>query len=364
MPETYFVVPADIHNKLVLKAYMHRGYDRKESQDAVRLAESASSHGIRTHNAIKALHLDLLFGSKTGGCVPKAEIEEIPSKYKAVKIWNANRKLGQATAYRAMTKCMKLADRYGVGMVVVDNAFHYLWGGGYVIDAANKGYLAWTGCTSTLAEVVPFMGKKPTMGTDPHSWGFPTTEAVGFPIVMDFATSTIAMGRIQQFRREKKPLPPGAAVDADGNPTTDAEKAVSLLPFGGHKGYGLGLVDELYAAFTGGSLPTIRGIYKADDEKHTTNFFFQIVRPDALSCGKFGKGRSQAENVKMVLQDILGHGNDACKLPGQPEAEAMALTKKHGGLLFTSAEMDAFNEISAECGARAWNKAKFPQITI
>ncbi len=43
------------------------------------------------------------------------------------------------------------------------------------------------------------------------------------------------MGRVQQLRRENKPLPPGAAVDAEGNPTDDPHKAQWLLPFGAHK---------------------------------------------------------------------------------------------------------------------------------
>ena len=45
--------------------------------------ELAAWHGIKTHNAIKALHLDELFGSKAGGCKPGATIEKLPSKYKA-----------------------------------------------------------------------------------------------------------------------------------------------------------------------------------------------------------------------------------------------------------------------------------------
>ena len=99
----------------------------------------------------------------------------------------------------------------------VDNAFHYLWGGGYVIDAAKKGYIAYTACTAALAEVVPFGGKFPTLGTNPHSWGFPTTDEIGYPICIDWATSIVAMGRIQQFIREAKPVPAGWGVDENGN---------------------------------------------------------------------------------------------------------------------------------------------------
>jgi L-2-hydroxycarboxylate dehydrogenase (NAD+) len=365
MSDTYYIVPEKTHNHLVEVAYRHRGYAADEAADAARFCASASTHGIRTHNAIKALHLDHLFGSGAGGCVPGAQIREIPTKFKAARVWDAQKKLGQPVAYRAMETCMKLADEYGVGVVSVDNAFHYLWGGGYVMDAAQRGYIAYTCCTAALAEVVPFGGKTPTLGTNPHSWAFPTTKAIGFPIVIDWATSTVAMGRVQQLKREGKPLPPNCAVDKDGNPTTDPDKAVALLPFGAHKGYGLGLIDELYAAFVGGSLPTIRGHYEIkDDEKHTPVFFFQCIHPDAMSGGAFARKRSQADNVKAVIQDILGHGNEKCMLPGQPEANAAALTKKHGGLLFSKAEVEAFNEIARECGEKPWDLASFKTVAV
>ena len=204
-----------------------------------------------------------------------------------------------------MDAAIALADRYGVGTVSVDNAFHYLWGGGYVMDAARRGYIAYTQCTAALAEVVPFGGKFPTLGTNPHSWGFPTTAAVGFPIVIDWATSVIAMGRVQQLKREGLPLPPMAALDRNGSPTTDPNEAVSLLPFGAHKGYGLSLINELVGAFIGGSLPTLRSRWEREpEEKHTCAFFFQVIHPDALSAGAFAKGRDQAGNVKAVIDEM------------------------------------------------------------
>jgi hypothetical protein len=150
------------------------------------------------------------------GLRAEGEAREGQTRFRGAQVWNANRKLGQATGYAAIEAAIKLADRYGVGMVSVDNAFHYLWGGGYVMDAAKRGYIAYTNCTAALAEVVPFGGKFPTLGTNPHSWGFPTTEAIGYPIVIDWATSVVAMGRVQQLAREGKQLPPNAAVDENG----------------------------------------------------------------------------------------------------------------------------------------------------
>src|SRR6185312_14764068 len=289
-----------------------------------------------------------------------------PSKYKAVQRWNANKKLGMAVAFEAMEACMKMADEYGCGTVAVDNAFHYLWGGGYVMDAAKKGYIAYTNCTAALAEVVPFGGKYPTLGTNPHSWGFPTTDAVGYPIVVDWATSVVAMGRVQQLKREGKQLPPLAAVDKDGNPTTDPNLATSLLPFGAHKGYGLSLINELVGGFIGGSLPTIRNRWNqvAPGDKGTCVFFFQVIHPDAISGGAFAKGRNQSQNVKAVIADVLGHGNEKCMLPGQLEARWGGLSKQHGGLLFTKAEIEELNHLAHEVGEAAWNLADFKSVQV
>ena len=356
-----YIVSTDTHTELVKAAYLKRGYSEDEAVSAARFCELAAHHGIKTHNAIKALHLDELFGSAVGGCVPGAAIEVCETKFKAVERWNANKKLGQAVAFAAMDRCMALADEYGVGAVMVDNAFHYLWGGGYVIDTAKKGYLAYTNCTSALAEVVPFGGKFPTLGTNPHSWGFPTTEIIGYPICIDWATSTVAMGRVQQFAREGKQLPPAAAVDADGNETNDPKKVAALLPFGAHKGYGLSLIDELYAAYGGGSLPTLRGRPNPDhkDEKFSACFYFQVIHPDAISSDYFAAGRDQNANVKAVIDDILGHGNEHCMLPGQIEASAAKQSAAANGLLFTEAELEAFAEVASECGI-TFNPADFP----
>ncbi|MGF1449568.1 MAG: Ldh family oxidoreductase [Opitutales bacterium] len=358
--ETFHVVPEDQHSALVEAAYRHRGFTADEANAGSRFAALATTHGIRTHNALKALHLDHLFGSQAGGCQPGAHVVEKDSRFAASQVWDANRKLGQAVAFEAMDRAIELADQFGIGQVSVDHAFHYLWGGGYVMEAAKRGYIAYTNCTAALTEVVPFGGKFPTLGTNPHSWGFPTVQAVGFPVVIDWATSVVSMGRVQQFAREGQTLPPGAAVDAEGQPTDDPKAAKALLPFGAHKGYGLSLVNEIVGALIGGSLPTIRSRWdQAPDDKHTPCFYFQVIHPEAISGGRFAFERSQSENLRAVLQDVLGHGNEACILPGEIEHRAAERTRANGGLLFTAAEIEAFNELARECGLPEWDAAAF-----
>lgn len=343
-----YIVPVDVHDQIIKANYRLRGYDKEEANQATANCRLAAWHGIRTHNGIKGLELEKRFGSGCASdplCVAGARIDKQTGRFPAIQTWNANRKLGQPVAVDAMATCMKLADQYGVGIVTVDSAFHYLWGGGYVLEAAKRGYFAYTSCTSSLAEVVPFMGTHPTLGTNPHSWAFPTTDSVGFPILIDWATSIIAMGRVHQHLREGKTLPVGAAVDKEGKPTVDPNEVTALLPFGGHKGYGLALIDELIAAMVGGSLPTIRsrpqpGNGVSDGEKYTVSLFFQAIVPEALTMGNFACGRDQAGNIKAIIDDVLGHGNASCMLPGQVEAEAARRSEAAGGLRFTSAEVE------------------------
>lgn len=352
------VIDPASHRLLVERAFQRRGYSTAESADAARLCEMTARHGIRTHNALKALHLDDAFGSKVGGVIPGSSIRKLPSRFAASEVWDAQRKFGPSTAFAAMERCIELADQFGIGQVSVDNAFHYLWGGGYVMDVAQRGYIAYTNCTAARAEVVPFRGKFPTLGTNPHSWGFPTTEAVGFPIVVDWATSIMAMGRVQQLKREGKSLPPNAAVDAQGATTTDPSKVAALLPFGEHKGYGMALLNELFSAVIGGSLPTLRCESSLPEgEKGTPTYYFQVIHPEAISTGAFARGRDLAANLKAVVADVLGHGNEGCMLPGQPEHEFAQRSKRAGGLLFTEAELREFNELARECELPEWDIA-------
>ena len=171
-----------------------------------------------------------------------------------------------------------------------------------------------------------------------------------FPICVDWAASTVAMGRVQQYAREGRPIPADWGVEETGAPTTNPAKIKALLHFGAHKGYGLTLIDELYAGYIGGSLPTIRNRWATipSGEKGVCCCFFQCARPDSLSGDNFAHGRSQKQNVQAILHDILAHGNDSARLPGQHLAQAAAFSAKHGGLLFNRAEVEAFEHIAGQ----------------
>ena len=124
------------------------------------------------------------------------------------------------------------------------------------------------------------------------------------------------------------------------------------------------LIDELYSALTGGSLPTIRNRWGTapEGEKQTCTFYFQCVKADALAVD-FCQGRSQSDNLKAVIENILGPGNEKCMLPGQIEANGGKLSAKYGGLLFTEKEMAEF---AAEAKATEvdFDMAGFKQVSL
>jgi L-2-hydroxycarboxylate dehydrogenase (NAD+) len=176
------------------------------------------------------------------------------------------------------------------------------------------------------------------------------------------------MGRVQQLKREGLPLPDGSAVDDGGSFTTDPDKVFGLMPFGGklagHKGYGLGLIDELYAAYTGGFLPTIRGHKDdaGDGKNRASCYMFQAIKPEAMGIGTFASRAEQDANVRAVIADILGHGNDKAILPGWFEHQAYLKSQEMGGLLFTEAEIREFAETFEEAGVAGFDPSALKKV--
>ena len=95
--------------------------------------------------------------------------------------------------------------------------------------------------------VHPLGGLERLLGTNPLAIAVSTNQED--PILLDFATSAIAMGTVLEAQITGDPVPEGGGIGADGQPTTDADeiRQGALSPFGGHKGYGLCLMIVLIA---------------------------------------------------------------------------------------------------------------------
>ncbi len=161
--------------------------------------------------------------------------------------------LGPVVALKALEQAGARARATGVAIAAIRNCDHLGMLAWYAERVASAGQLL-LAFTVSEALVHPWGGRRAMIGTNPVSIGVPTTER---PFVFDMATSTVAMGKIHDFAARGEPIPEGWALDGNGDPTTDAEaaKTGAIAPFGGAKGYALGLAFEvLVGALTGCAL--------------------------------------------------------------------------------------------------------------
>ncbi|WP_029009697.1 Ldh family oxidoreductase [Azospirillum halopraeferens] len=157
--------------------------------------------------------------------------------------------LGPVVALAALQAARERAEETGVCVAAVANGNHLGMLAWYVERLAGQGHAA-IAMTTSEALVHPWGGRVAMMGTNPIAIGVP---AVPDPFILDLATSVVAMGRIHDHADRGEPIPQEWALDRDGNPTTDPEAAKNgaIAPFGGAKGYALGLgIEVLVAALT------------------------------------------------------------------------------------------------------------------
>jgi LDH2 family malate/lactate/ureidoglycolate dehydrogenase len=108
---------------------------------------------------------------------------------------------------------------------------------------------------SAKPHVIPPGGRKPALGTNPFSIGFPSANG---PVIYDIGTASVMWGEVLLMARLGHPLPEGVGFDADGQPTLDAravEQGGGVSPFGGHKGYGLSFAIQALGLLAGAALP-------------------------------------------------------------------------------------------------------------
>jgi LDH2 family malate/lactate/ureidoglycolate dehydrogenase len=236
--------------------------------------------------------------------------------------WEADGAMGFVIATRAMQDAMERADKVGSGWAAVGNSRHYGMAQIYSRMALPRDLIGLSMTNGVTPGVVPFGGFDPKLGTNPISIAVPCGKEP--PFVLDIATSTSAFGKIDNYQREGKPIPPTWALDRNGLPTTDpaeAKSAVKLLTFGGtkegaaHKGYGLGVwVDIMCGALSGWGFTAKPG------EEENVNHFFGAWRIDNFVPIQRHKDLMD-ERVRDLRSTTPAPGFKRVMVAGQPEWE-------------------------------------------
>lgn len=187
--------------------------------------------------------------------------------------------LGPVVGLHALTVGISKAKQLGVSTIAIKNCGHLGMLAFYAEKIANDG-LVGICLTTSEALVHPWGGRHAMIGTNPIAIGVPTAH---MPFVMDMATSCVAMGKIHDYANRNTPIPKQWALDKNGNATTNPHKAKhgAIAPFGGAKGYALGLGFEMIVtALAGSAIGTDVVGTLDDDTRCNKGDVFIILSPD------------------------------------------------------------------------------------
>ncbi len=260
---------------------------------------------------------------RTGEIVPTARPQVIEESATSAVI-SGNWAFGQVTGVFAADLAVEKAKRERVAVLSVVQAGHTGRLAAFTDRAARQGVVMFMAIgTVNKPTTAPYGGSAPILGTNPIAFSIPNP--AGSPITLDFATSSIAAGKIKAAKAKHEPLPPGAILDSRGLPSTDPQAFFEggfLLPFGGHKGYALAVIAELLSGPLAGA-DAYPGVVS-----RSGIFVF------AVDAAVF---RPPAE-YEMALAETLGRikavppapGFEEVLLPGEPEARARAIRERDG----------------------------------
>jgi LDH2 family malate/lactate/ureidoglycolate dehydrogenase len=280
------------------------------------------SHGFR----LLLMHLERI---RAGTIRPKAKITLLRDQG-AIALFDAHHSLGQVVAARAMNLAIEKARRFGIGAVSIRTANSFTSTKYYPLMAARAGMIG-LAYSNSRAMMPPEGAITRRVGNNPMAIAAPTDKEPTF--VLDFAC-TVAREKIRVAAIEGRPIPLGWALDADGNPTIDAAKALASgiqLPFGGYKAFGLGVAHEiLTSVLAGGPLftGTGSGFVPFDNPYHASQFVQAI---DISAFGPLDEFRARMDEMIRAIRKVeLRPGVECIYLPGERGHEEMARRRVDG----------------------------------
>lgn len=276
------------------------------------------SHGVR--------RLPVLVGRLREGLLVSGKDPDLFWTTDVVLAVDGGRGFGPAVANIAVDAISERAETEGIALAAVTNSNHVGMLAPYVERMAARGQIG-LAFTTSEALVHAWGGAKAMVGTNPIGIAVPTADE---PLVLDMSTASVSMGKVLDHAAKGLPIPLGWAVDADGAPTRDAAAAVqgAISPFGGAKGYALGVALEAFVAvLTGSALGrSVRGTLDIESICSKGDVFL------AVSLDRLGLA-GMLPLLSAYLDDVRASAVDPVMpilIPGDRAREVRAARLEHG----------------------------------
>jgi LDH2 family malate/lactate/ureidoglycolate dehydrogenase len=266
------LVDADDLRAVVAGVFQARG---TREADAAAVADAlvwANLRGIDSHGVSRVPRYLELFdkGESVADAAPA-----VTRPRAAIAIVDAHAAPGPVALNRAVDEAVAAARTCGVGWASVRGTVHTGAIGYYTSRAAQAGMAA-IGVVAGVPNMAYAGARGAAVATSPLSVAVPAGRHE--LVLLDMATAVMALGRIAQLKAAGKELPPGAALTAEGEPTTDPALAKVPTPVGGPKGSGMSLVFEMLASGLAAN-PIVSGYHSGTKEgrRHRQNAFLLAI---------------------------------------------------------------------------------------
>ena len=290
------VAEAREHSERALRGI---GYDAEEAQIIADHAIDAALCGYEYSGLAKLLNIPEHRRFKR----PRTAIKVLRETEISTLLDGGNN-VGMLAMYHATRAAIEKAASRGIAVIGVTNS----WMSGrsaYYVEMIAKADLVGIHTAASARSVAPFGGARPVLGTNPISFGMPSSRG---PIVFDMGTSAFMGTDLAYRERLGQVLPEGVAVDAEGRPTRDPTlaKLGALLPVGGYKGFGLGFIVQALGVLAGSGL----------DPDKDDGYVFIVLKPDLL-VGLSEFKQQVSELVDRIKATPRQPGVDEIRIPGE-----------------------------------------------
>ncbi len=321
-----------------LKAYVTRFFTALDVPEidariAADVLVSADLRGVSSHGVIR-LHSYYGDRLRQGHIDPLSPIKVLKESAATLALDGGNG-LGQVVAYRAMARCLEMADDAGLAVVTVRNSNHFGIAGYYAMMALPEDMIG-ISLTNSRPLVTPTFGIEGALGTNPIAVAVPAGEER--PYVLDMATSIVPIGRVAVRQKAGQAIPAGWGINANGELTKNPEEVINggaLLPLGGpaelrgYKGYGLSLLVDLLCGVLSGSAFGKNVGAPGEDRNSGVGHFFAAIKIENFRPVDFFKSEMDSYIQKLKSTRKLP-GQDRIFIHGEKEFERAEQYQKEG----------------------------------
>jgi uncharacterized oxidoreductase len=298
--------------------------------EAVTVSDALVEANLDGHDSHGVLRIPDYVEWMEKGLISKRAEYRVLRETEAFALIDGNWGWGQVVGRRAMEIAIQKAKKTGVGTVSARRCSHIGRAGDYPRMAAEEGMAAIMLVNTHGAGrlVAPWGGRERRLSANPIALSVPRSS--GEPIVVDISTCAIAGGKVRVALHKKEPLPENCIIDSEGQPATDPAAYYgppegALLPFGGHKGFGLGLLADILAGALSGA-----GCSRPDATR-VANAFLVFVIDIRQFCDRQAFDDDVDQLVQYVKSSKLAPGFTEILMPGEPEVKERA-RRTQGGI--------------------------------